>query len=306
MTSTTPESQSGQGKKKKVNAQQLAAAATPIAEERRIVKAKRGTDRDNARQATAPSQVQEDDRMRQDTATGKRAREQREGDAEQKREERSKRARGKNKPEPPALRITNPSGGQEGLCGYFIRTRQLYVTNSGKPGVIVQKVTRNFNVQCWDRGLTAWKNMNGQEIDAYVGTGVSCPYASVGGYWELWTVRADGSVVNGSDAFSLCSIIPPGTTEGTAANTSKGSFTIVGEMYYYQAPSENTKIKATTLGFQVNTSHPAGQLPHRDDDPRTDLTSQRFAAFGQPEIFQVTSTWDSSSADTTYSTVTMT
>lgn len=287
---------SGSGQKKTVNARQLASAATPIANRKRVT-AQRGTARTNVARpvpASVPQQAQPPG------DTSKRKREQ---DDQQ---ERPKRVRVEKGPEPPALRITNPSGGREGVCGYFTRTRQLYVTNSGKPGVIVQKVSRNFNVQCWDLGLVAWKDMTGQEIDTYVGTGDSRPYAGVGEYWELWAVRPDGRVINGSDSFSLCSIIPQGTTGNNAANTSKGSFTITGEMYYYQAPAKNTMINATALGFQVNTNHPAGQLPHRDDDPQTDLTGLGFVAFGQAVIFQVTSTWDSGSPATLLSTVTMT
>lgn len=289
----------GQGPgKKKVSAQQLANAATPIANRKKVA-AKRGAARPNVAPQVPANVPQQPAQPPADTRAPKRK-------AEEQQEGRPKRLKAQQGPEPPALRITNPSGGREGVCGYFIRTRKLYVTNSGKPGVIVQKVTRNFNVQCWDLGLGAWKNMTGQEIDAYVGAGVSCPYAGVADYWELWKVRPDGTVINGSDAFSLCSIIPPGTTGNNAANTSKGSFTIAGEMYYYQAPTLNTQIDAAALGFQVNQNHPAGQLPNRGDDPRTDLAGLRFVASGQPVQFQVTSTWDSSSPATLDSTITMT
>lgn len=52
-------------------------------------------------------------------------------------------------------------------------------------------------------------------------------------------------------------------------------------------------IVATQLGFADDSDHPAGQLPHRDDDPAEDLMGLGFEPVGNRVRFKVTSTWDS-------------
>lgn len=192
----------------------------------------------------------------------------------------------------PVLRVSNPIGRREGVCGYFTRTRQLHVLHAGLPGVIVQKVTRSFDVERFDDDSGLWIQISGPDIDSYVGA-ESCPYAQVSTYWELWRVREDGRVVGQTDTLSLCAIIPPDRDSENAENTSRGSFTIEAEMFYYEAPERDMTIVATQLGFADDSDHPAGQLPHRDDDPAEDLMGLGFEPVGNRVRFKVTSTWDS-------------
>lgn len=192
----------------------------------------------------------------------------------------------------PVLRVSNPLRGREGVCGYFTRTRQLHVLHAGLPGVIVQKVTRSFDVERFDDDSGLWIQISGSDIDSYVGA-ESCPYAQVSTYWELWRVRDDGRVAGQTDSFSLCAIIPPDRDSENAENTSRGSFTIEAEMLYYEAPERDMTIVATQLGFADDSNHPAGQLPHRDDDPAEDLMGLGFEPVGNSVRFKVTSSWDS-------------
>jgi hypothetical protein len=277
-----------------VGAETMASTAIPIA--RKYVKAKRGGPTPMVAESTSA------DPMVTESTDAKPMEEEQK---ELKRERRNpQRAARKRQAVLPALKITNPKGGHEGVCGYFTRTRQLYVSNATKPGVIVQKITREFKVTRFDKGTKTWIALPADKIDEYVGAGPSA-YGEVKKYWEIWMVDKDGKVTNGVDEFGLGSIIPPGADSAHADNTSEGEYTITGEMYYYEAPSGDTRIDPGDLGFAEDVNHPAGKLLHRDDDPATALTGRGFVSRGLSVTFEVTVKWDSSSPDKVHSRVTM-
>lgn len=203
-----------------------------------------------------------------------------------------------------ALRAS-PKSSSEGVCGYFLRSRTLYVVDARKPGVIVQKVTRNFrNVKHWNMDSDAWDPMTDAAIDNYATSphSISKPYATIHQYWELWTVNEEGIVDKGEDQFSMCSILPYGLTEADAAYTTRGTFTMTGEMSYYEAPGDDLDI--TGLGFAQNKDHPAAELPNRASAP--DLKAHGFKLVGDTVTYTVTVTWDSGRVGKEYSTVTVT
>lgn len=177
---------------------------------------------------------------------------------------------------------------EEGRVGNFSRARQWQVTNPQR-GVIIQYVTRVFNVQLWNG--TAWQSLADAELDAYVTDPNSAVHATTQQYWELWTVDGTGGVSDtGVDTFGLCSVIP---NSRKLRNTTKGTFTITGTASFYpttEAPS--------TLGFVQNAVAAAGGLFSRTTDPADALGAAGLAASGAPVTYTVTATWNSSGATT--------
>lgn len=186
--------------------------------------------------------------------------------------------------------------GREGVCGGFKRTRRWRLTN-GRQGFVIQKVTRTFTVERFDSGAGAWTPISGAALDAYVTDPDSSVHATCTQYWELWKVREDGSVVHNEDSFALCSLIPNATT---IVNTTKGSFTITGEAYFYATDS----VTADDLGFATGAVRAAGTLHSRTSDPSGDLTANRLVASGAAVTYTVTSTWDSTTSDRAQSVIT--
>lgn len=169
--------------------------------------------------------------------------------------------------------------GSEGICGNFKRTRKWNLRN-GKKGLIIQKVTRTFVVESYDGTTQTWSP--NAALDAYVTDPGSSVHATETQYWEAWTVSNNGTVVKNEDSFSLCSLIPD-PAAASYANTTKGTFTICGEAYYY--PTNST---AASLGFAADTVGAAGDLLSTTNDPG----APGAVAYG-PVMFTCVSTWDS-------------
>lgn len=191
--------------------------------------------------------------------------------------------------------LTNlPADEQEGECGYFERRRQLSV-NPPQQGLIIQEINRVFAVEQWDG--SAWTALPAANIDSYVTAKGSDVFATVGRYWELWLVDAQGNVSDGGeDTFSLASIIPGRKRK----DTTRGTYTITGDASFYP-----TAVAPATLGFTRGGAGPAGGLFSTLSDPSGAIAANGLTATGQPVRCRVQSTWDSSAADR-YSVVTMT
>lgn len=187
-----------------------------------------------------------------------------------------------------------PADEQEGECGYFERRRQLSV-NPPQQGLIIQEINRVFAVEQWDG--SAWTALPAANIDSYVTAKGSDVFATVGRYWELWLVDAQGNVSDGGeDTFSLASIIPGRKRK----DTTRGTYTITGDASFYP-----TAVAPATLGFTRGGAGPAGGLFSTLSDPSGAIAANGLTATGQPVRCRVQSTWDSSAADR-YSVVTMT
>ncbi|WP_231904944.1 eCIS core domain-containing protein [Streptantibioticus cattleyicolor] len=181
----------------------------------------------------------------------------------------------------------------EGECGGFERRRALSV-NPPQQGVIVQEITRVFAVEQWDG--SAWTALPNTAIDDYVTAKNSTVHATVGRYWELWQVDAEGNVSDGAeDTFGLPSIIPGRTRK----NTTRGTYTITGKAVFHP-----TTAAPETLGFTRRGAAPAGDLYSTLSDPTGAITANGLTTTGQPVHCQVHVTWDSSAKDR-YSVVTM-
>ncbi|MFJ9976290.1 eCIS core domain-containing protein [Streptomyces cyaneofuscatus] len=191
--------------------------------------------------------------------------------------------------------LTNlPADEKEGECGYFERRRQLSV-NPPQQGLIIQEVNRVFAVQQWDG--SAWTALPAANIDSYVTARGSDVFATVGRYWELWIVDAQGNVSDGGeDTFSLASIIPGKKRK----DTTRGTYTITGDAAFYP-----TTVAPGTLGFTQGGAGPAGGLFSTLTDPSGAIAASGLTATGQPVRCRVHVAWDSSAPDR-YSTVTMT
>lgn len=187
-----------------------------------------------------------------------------------------------------------PADEQEGECGYFERRRLLSV-NPPQQGLIIQEINRVFAVEQWDG--SAWTALPAANIDSYVTAKGSDVFATVGRYWELWLVDAQGNVSDGGeDTFSLASIIPGRKRK----DTTRGTYTITGDASFYP-----TAVAPATLGFTRGGAGPAGGLFSTLSDPSGAIAANGLTATGQPVRCRVQSTWDSSAADR-YSVVTMT
>jgi hypothetical protein len=184
----------------------------------------------------------------------------------------------------PVLSAALAGAGTEGPCGSFTRVRNWQVTN-GRSGLIIQKITRTFTVQVYDPTSSTWAMTTGAALNTYV----TDPGSTVSGtdlvYWEAWRVRADGSVINGTDQFVLCGLIP---TAASHVNTTRGYFTITGEAFFY--PTDDSP---ADLNFTASSVVAAGVLPARTTDPAGDLTGRGIAAVGAAVTYSVTATWDS-------------
>lgn len=191
--------------------------------------------------------------------------------------------------------LTNlPADEQEGECGYFERRRQLSV-NPPQQGLIIQEINRVFAVEQWDG--SAWTALPAANIDSYVTAKASDVFATVGRYWELWLVDAQGNVSDGGeDTFSLASIIPGRKRK----DTTRGTYTITGDAAFYP-----TTVAPATLGFTRGGAGPAGGLFSTLSDPSGAIAANGLTATGQPVRCRVQTAWDSSAADR-YSVVTMT
>lgn len=191
--------------------------------------------------------------------------------------------------------LTNlPADELEGECGYFERRRQLSV-NPPQQGLIIQEINRVFAVEQWDG--SAWTALPAANIDVYVTAKRSNVFASVGRYWELWIVDAQGNVSDGGeDTFSLASIIPGKKRK----DTTRGTYTITGDAAFYP-----TTVAPGALGFTQGGAGPAGGLFSTLTDPSGAIAASGLVATGQPVHCQVHVAWDSSAPDR-YSTVTMT
>jgi hypothetical protein len=182
----------------------------------------------------------------------------------------------------PALSAYLDGAGTESPCGGFTRKRRWRVTDP-VAGVIIQEVTRTFAVEHLDNTGT-WTAIGGDALDAYVTDPASSVEAGCTHYWELWRVRADGTIIHNEDKFTLCSLIPDANAR---ANTTRGSFTITGVAAFYE-----TDETPTDLGFTQNSVAAAGMLFARDSDPAGDIS--HLDPVGDTVTYTVTSTWDSS------------
>lgn len=176
---------------------------------------------------------------------------------------------------------------EEGQCGNFQRVRYWSVDNPVQ-GFIIQKVTRTFNVECYNG--SSWDPISGGALNTYVTDPDSSVDADVLVYWELWTVDASGAVSDGGDdTFGLCSLIPDSTH---IDNTTRGSYTMSGEAYFYA-----TNQTPETFGFAPGAVSTAGGLYSSATDPAAVAAFSALVPSGPAVTYTVTSTWDSGSAD---------
>ncbi|MGW9303835.1 eCIS core domain-containing protein [Streptomyces cyaneofuscatus] len=208
---------------------------------------------------------------------------------------RSSTAAGAAAPVASQAALTNlPADEKEGECGYFERRRQLSV-NPPQQGLIIQEINRVFAVEQWDG--SAWTALPAANIDSYVTARGSDVFATVGRYWELWIVDAQGNVSDGGeDTFSLAAIIPGKKRK----DTTRGTYTITGDAAFYP-----TTVAPGALGFTQGGAGPAGGLFSTLTDPSGTIAASGLTATGQPVRCRVHVAWDSSAPDR-YSTVTMT
>ncbi|HEX5494221.1 MAG TPA: DUF4157 domain-containing protein, partial [Mycobacteriales bacterium] len=182
----------------------------------------------------------------------------------------------------------------ENECGGFERRRKLSI-DPPQQGVIIQKINRVFAVEQWDG--QEWTPLRGTAIDAYVTSKSSTVHATVGRYWELWEVDAQGRVSDDAeDTFGLPSIIPGRKRK----NTTRGTYTITGNAVFYPTTAD-----PRTLGFTRGGAAPAGALFSTLTDPSGAIAASGLTATGQPVHCRVHVSWDSAAEDR-YSTVTMT
>lgn len=154
---------------------------------------------------------------------------------------------GSGAPVAPTISAAATGAPLEGDCGYFER-RRAWSVHPPTQGVIIQHIRRTFDVYKVDdvNKLTA------TDIDDYVVSKGSAPYATENEYWELWEVEASGTASDeGEDTFSLCSI----KGRGPSKNTTRGTFTITGTAEFYP-----TTAAPSTFGFQRGTVKAAGGL----------------------------------------------
>lgn len=198
---------------------------------------------------------------------------------------RAKRTKSTPRTTTPTLDAYLDGAGVEGPCGNFKRKRKWRLTN-GRQGLIIQKVTRTFAVQSYDATTLTWAAINGATLDGYVTDPSSSVHATATQYWELWKVRASGDIVKNEDSFALCSLIPD---PNTIANTTKGSFTITGEAYFYPTRT----VTPDDLNFAEDALDVAGELFSRNTDPAGEITGHRLVSASGPVTYTVTATWDS-------------
>lgn len=171
---------------------------------------------------------------------------------------------------------------EEGLCGNFSRRRDWVITNP-RQGVIIQKVTRRFAVECHTG--QGWSPIAASALDDYVQNGGTVNGGELQ-YWELWQVNADGTVSDGGDdTFGMTSLIE---SEGQIHNTTRGSYTISGEACFFA-----TDQVPTAMGFQPDGAVSAGGLFSRATDPGSDLAALNLTPAAGPLGYTAHVTWDS-------------
>jgi len=194
----------------------------------------------------------------------------------------------------PACRLSwNYVGREAGwnLCGHFTSKRRWLVETGGRSGVIVQHITRTFNIRKCDNpnelviANRTWSALLAGQIDGYCNNPDYRTYDDCLTYWEAWEVAAGGNVRGNPDELSLCSIIPDGD-ESRALYSTQGSYSVSGTASFY--PGISLEDLARDHGFSQQSDHPAGVLYSTNTDPG-DLGVTGYA--GDP--FTVTSTWDS-------------
>jgi hypothetical protein len=200
--------------------------------------------------------------------------------AEKKRLEEEKQAT-------PSLTWTQPGEPSWALCGNVMRKRRWVVNDPDKRGgIIIQKVTRIFNVQVWDGTSNSWIDLT--DIDTYVQNTVAKPHPAINPYWEAWDVDADGTVeFGGTDTFAVGSIIPnadhEGLTSADLANTTKGDITVIGEARFIPG----LRRRDLRGMFEPQADHPAGVIPSTNTAPGSLTGGYEAAAY----TLQVS--WDS-------------
>ncbi|MEU8506170.1 DUF4157 domain-containing protein [Streptomyces brevispora] len=183
----------------------------------------------------------------------------------------------------PAIGAAVQSGeNEEGVCGNFSRVREWEITNP-RQGVLIQKVTRRFAVE--RHTGQGWSPIDGPGLDAYVQTGGTVNGSELQ-YWELWQVDADGHIHDGGhDTFGMTSLI---RNAGQVHDTTRGSFSISGEAYFYA-----TAQLPTAMGFQRNGAVSAGGLFSRTTDPQSELAALGLTPAGGPLRYTAEAGWDS-------------
>ena len=198
----------------------------------------------------------------------------------------------------PTLSATEDSGKRrQGDCGDFQRERTWRV--SGGPGFILQHVTRAFNVSQWNTATNTWDPMTTAGIDAYT-TGWGQPHATVAEYWEAWFVGSRSGVTPvKTDTFGLCSIIPQTHAATARTNTTRGTYTITGDAWFYPSTSGPlTPAFLTGLGLAANGAVLANGLHSANADPagaiNLEVASKNLKAAGRMVRGRAVVTWDSS------------
>jgi hypothetical protein len=176
------------------------------------------------------------------------------------------------------------SANAEGACGYFVRRRVFTGPTASKKGVIVQKITRAFDVKKVSDG----SSLSGSGLDAYVTDPASSVHAGVAEYWEAFDVgKREGTV---TDVWGIPSLMPQGSN---GKDTTKGSFVMTGSAAYYDG------VTAADLGFTSVGCPVSGVVPSLTSAPNVSGQTK----LGNDLDYKVTVTWDSSSDDTLYSKV---
>ena len=196
------------------------------------------------------------------------------------------RAPSTTRPDPVLTATSVSADEEEGLCGNFQRARTWNVANPVK-GLIIQKITRTFNVEAYQNG--SWAPISGAALDNYVTDPGSSVHAATTQYWEVWAVGPRGGFgADGKkDTFGLASLIP---SAGSGADTTRGTYRISGEAYFYP-----TDLAPADLNF-ARTVPAAGGLFSRTSDPASDLTANGVTATGSAVTYTVSVSWDSATS----------
>jgi hypothetical protein len=156
----------------------------------------------------------------------------------------------------PMLTATERSR-QTNACGDFVLIRKWSVKKPGKPGVIVQEVTRKFNVERYVAGKgkgKGWSAIAGAALDAYVTPTGSTVHATETHYFEAWQVGPRGGVPDG-DQFALAPLTDALTR---TARTTRGTYEITGKARFYPGV---TLADLTKQGFSTTAVKMSNGLP---------------------------------------------
>jgi hypothetical protein len=171
--------------------------------------------------------------------------------------------------------------------GAFYRKRTFKLPDGKSTGVILQHVTRVFDVDLIQNNhatLTPGK-MSNANIDTYVTSSTSHAHATDNDYWEAWDAPSAGLY----DEFQLCGIKPPGTR---LWNTTKGNFTMKGVASFYDG------ISAANLGLTTAAVGVAGVLPSSKAQP-ANLGAHATKKYGADVTYTVKSVWNTTRAGST-------